>query len=142
MSATRAMSPGLLAWLRLARVYQKIDRASAVHLRGWGLSVAQFDVLARVGGRPGMTQQELAESLLVTKGNVCQLLDRMEADGLIERRRQGRAKRLHLTPRGQALFAEVVPAQERMVERLFGVLDPNAQRELLALLRDLDRRVQ
>jgi len=130
------------SWLRLARIYQKVDRASAVHLRGWGLSVAQFDVLARVGGRPGMTQQELAESLLVTKGNVCQLLDRMEADGLIERRRQGRAKRLHLTPRGQALFAEVVPAQERMVERLFGVLDPNAQRELLALLRDLDRRVQ
>jgi len=130
------------AWLRLARIYQKVDRASAVHLRGWGLSVAQFDVLARVGSRPGMTQQELAESLLVTKGNVCQLLDRMEADGLIERRRQGRAKRLHLTPRGQALFAEVVPAQERMVERLFGVLDPNAQRELLALLRDLDRRVQ
>ena len=136
------MTRGLLAWLRLARVYQKIDRVSAVHLRGWGLSVAQFDVLARVGSRPGMTQQELAESLLVTKGNVCQLLDRMEADGLIERRREGRAKRLHLTPRGAALFAEVVPAQERMVERLFGVLDPNAQRELLALLRDLDRRVQ
>ena len=51
------------------------------------------------------------------------------------------AKRLHPTPRGAALFAEVVPAQERMVERLFGVLDPNAQRELLALLRDLDRGV-
>src|SRR5438093_3388186 len=126
----------------MARVYQKVDRASASHLRGWGLSVAQFDVLARVGSRPGMTQQELAGSLLVTKGNVCQVLDRMEADGLVERRRDGRAKRLHLAPRGAALFAEVVPAQEQMVERLFGVLDPNAQRELLALLRDLDRRVK
>ena len=139
---TKSPSLGVRAWLRLARVYQKVDRASAAHLRGWGLSVAQFDVLARVGVRPGMTQQELAESLLVTKGNVCQVLDRMEADGLVERRRDGRAKRLHLTPRGAALFAEVVPAQERMVERLFGVLDPNAQRELLALLRDLDRRVK
>ena len=132
----------MLAWLRLARVYQRVDRASAVHLRGWGLSVAQFDVLARVGSRPGMTQQELADSLLVTKGNVCQLLDRMEADGLIERRREGRAKRLHLTPRGAALFAEVVPAQERMVEQHLGVLDPTAQRSLLAMLRRMDRRVQ
>jgi len=128
--------------MRLARVYQKVDRASAVHLRGWGLSVAQFDVLARVGGREGMTQQELAETLLVTKGNVCQLLDRMEADGLIERRREGRAKRIYPTPRGRALFAEVVPAQERVVEQQFGVLDPTAQRELLTLLRHLDRRVQ
>ena len=48
------MTRGLLAWLRLARAYHKVDRASAVHLRGWGLSVAQFDVLARVGSRPGV----------------------------------------------------------------------------------------
>ena len=70
--------PDLLSWLRLMRVYQKVDRASAEHLRGWGLSVAQFDVLARVGSRAGIKQQEVADSLLVTKGNVCQLLDRME----------------------------------------------------------------
>jgi len=138
----RAPSAGVRSWLRLARIYQKVDRASAVHLRGWGLSVAQFDVLARVGGRPGMTQQELAEALLVTKGNVCQLLDRMEADALIERRRVGRAKRLHLTPRGAALFAEVVPAQERVVEQQFGVLDPADRESLLTLLRRMDRRVQ
>ena len=135
-------SVGVRAWLRLARLYHKVDRASAAHLRGWGLSVAQFDVLARVGVRPGLTQQELADALLVTKGNVCQVLDRMEADGLIERRREGRAKRLHLTERGQALFARVVPAQERVVEQIFGVLDPDARERLLALLRQLDRRVQ
>jgi DNA-binding MarR family transcriptional regulator len=132
----------VLAWMRLARVYHKVDRASAAHLRRRGLSVAQLDVLARVGARPGMTQGELAEALLVTKGNVCQLLDRMEAEGLLERRREGRAKRLHLTPRGRALAGEVVPAQERVVDGLFGVLDPAAQRQLLALLRRLDRRVR
>jgi DNA-binding MarR family transcriptional regulator len=128
--------------MRLARVYQKVDRATAAHMRRWGLTVAQFDVLARVGARAGMTQQELAEALLVTKGNVCQVLDRMEADGLVERRREGRAKRLHLTERGRALFAEVVPAQEAMVEGHFAALDSTAQRQLLALLRTLDRRIQ
>ncbi len=132
----------VLAWMRLARVYHKVDRASAAHLRRRGLSVAQLDVLARVGARPGMTQGELAEALLVTKGNVCQLLDRMEAEGLLERRREERSKRLHLTPRGAALAAEVVPDQERVVDGLFGVLDPAAQRELLGLLRRLDRRVR
>jgi DNA-binding MarR family transcriptional regulator len=129
------------AWTRLARVYQKVDRASAAHLRARGLSVAQFDVLARVGARPGMAQGELAEALLVTKGNVCQLLDRMEADGLVERRREGRTKRLHLTPRGAALAAEVVPAQERVVAEQLGALGPADQAQLLNLLRRLDRSI-
>jgi DNA-binding MarR family transcriptional regulator len=133
---------GVRAWLRLARIYHKVDRASAAHLRRWGLSVAQFDVLAVVGSRPGQTQRDLAEALLVTKGNVCQVLDRMEADGLIERRRDGRANRLYLTPRGVALSAEVVPAQEALIEQLFGVLDPTAREQIVPLLRRLNRRLQ
>jgi DNA-binding MarR family transcriptional regulator len=125
--------------MRLARVYQKVDRASVLHLRRFGLSVAQFDVLARVGAAPGMTQQELADALLVTKGNVCQLLDRMEADGLLERRPEGRAKRLHLTERGERLRADAVPAQERLVAAQLEALSPDEQRQLLALVRKLER---
>src|ERR671916_2634691 len=98
--------PALMAWMRLMRVYQKVDRASAEHLKGWGLSVAQFDVLARVGAEEGIKQQEVADSLLVTKGNVCQLLDKMEGRGLISRHREGRINRLFLTGEGRALFGE------------------------------------
>jgi hypothetical protein len=36
---------GLLAWLRLMRVFQKVDRVSGERLRVWDLSVGQFDVL-------------------------------------------------------------------------------------------------
>jgi DNA-binding MarR family transcriptional regulator len=132
----------VLTWLRLARVFQKIDHASAEHLRGWGLSVAQFDVLAQVGTAPGLTQQELADALLVTKGNICQLLDRLEQGGLIERRQEGRAKRLFLTQAGQQLFASVVPAQERMIARLFSTLSPEEERALLGSLRKLDHALR
>jgi DNA-binding MarR family transcriptional regulator len=96
--------PAVLAWLRLARIYQKVDSASAQLFQGHGLNTAQFDVLARVGAQPGMTQQQLAQSLLVTKGNISQLLDRMEQQGLVERRQEGRNKHLYLTAQGQALF--------------------------------------
>ena len=50
-------TPGVLAWLRPARVFQKVDRASAEHLARWDLSVAQFDVLAQVGAAEGMTHR-------------------------------------------------------------------------------------
>lgn len=120
------------------RVYQKVDRASAEHLRGWGLSVAQFDVLARVGSRAGIKQQEVADSLLVTKGNVCQLLDRMEDRGWILRRREGRANHLFLTEAGRRLYDEAVPAQEAVVSESFSALSGEEQAQLHGLLRKLD----
>ena len=127
------------AWLRLARVYHQLDRASAEHLRAYGLSVAQFDVLAQVGAHEGLTQQELADALLVTKGNVCQLVERMEQAGLVARQQEGRCKRLYLTERGRALWEQAVPAQERLIAERFAALDGAEQRSLHALLRQLDR---
>ena len=130
--------PGLLAWLRLARIFQKVERNSGEHLRGWDLNVAQFDVLAHVGASEGMTQQELADSLLVTKGNVCQLLDRMEGRGWISRRQRGRTNRLFLTDAGRRLFDEVVPAHEALIARRFSALALEEQDRLHELLRKLD----
>jgi len=131
--------PAVLAWLRLLRVARKVERASGEHLRRWGLSEAQFDVIAHVGAAEGQRQQDLADSLLVTKGNVCQLLDRLEQAGLLVRRQDGRANRLYLTEAGRRLFREVVPDHEATVAQQFAALGQDDQAELLRLLRRLDR---
>ena len=133
------LRPSVLAWLRLARVYHKISHRSEDQMRCHGLSMAQFDVLAHVGAAPGVTQQELANSLLVTKGNVCQLLDRMQLADLIERRQEGRANRLFLTARGEELFQEIVPAHEDLIAEQLSALSPGQQNELLDLVRRLDQ---
>jgi DNA-binding MarR family transcriptional regulator len=138
MAAGRAVP----TWLRLARVFAKVDRASVEQLRAFGLSVAQFDVLAHVGGAEGITQQELARHLLVTKGNVTQLIDRMERCGLLVRRQEGRANRLFLTETGRQRFAEVVPAHEAHIARRLDALPPEELSELHRLLRKLDRSLQ
>jgi DNA-binding MarR family transcriptional regulator len=134
--------PSVMAWMRLARVFQKIDRASEVHLRPWNLNVAQFDVLARVGAAKGITQQELADRLLVTKGNISQLLDRLERRGLLKRCQEGRTNTLSLTEEGQQLYAQVVPAQEEMVAQHFSALTSQEVNQLLHLLRKLDRAIR
>ena len=133
------MRRGVTAWVRLARVFTKMDRAMVGDLRARNLSMAQFDVLAQVGGHEGLTQQELADRLLVTKGNVCQLLDRMTQSGLLARRQEGRANRVFLTEAGWRLRAEIVPEHEAVIEQLFDALTPDEQRQLTALLRKLDR---
>jgi DNA-binding MarR family transcriptional regulator len=135
-------TPALLGWIRLMRVYHKVDRRSAERLRGWGLSVAQFDVLARVGAAEGITQQELADSLVVSKGNVCQLLGKMEGRGWISRVQEGRANRLFLTEEGRRLFEDVVPAHEAGIAERFSVLSEADQARLHELLRKLDRALE
>jgi DNA-binding MarR family transcriptional regulator len=131
-----------MAWMRLVRVFQKVERASADHLRCRDLSMAQFDMLAHVGAAEGSTQQELADSLLVTKGNVCQLIDRMEKSGLLVRKQDGRSNRLFLTDAGRELFADVVPEHEQGIAGMLSALTPDEQAQLLALLRKLDHALK
>lgn len=131
--------PSVLAYVRLLRVSQKIERDLARHLRFWGLNNAQFDVLAQVGASEGLTQQELADHLLVTKGNVAQLVARLEGRGVIERRPQGRTNRLYLTEEGRRLFDRAVPEHEALVDERLSSLAPDEQKALHGLLRKLDR---
>jgi DNA-binding MarR family transcriptional regulator len=138
---TRLRQPAVLAWLRLARVFQKIDTRSERFFRSQGLNTAHFDVLAQVGAARGMTQQELADALLVTKGNISQLLNKLEEVGLITRRPAGRTNCLSLTERGAALFQLVVPQQEALIADLLAPLSDAEQRELLRLLRKLDHGI-
>jgi DNA-binding MarR family transcriptional regulator len=127
--------------MRLARVFKKVDAASARRFRARGLSVAQFDVLAQVGSAEGITQQELADRLLVTKGNVAQVLNGMEGRRWISRRQEGRSNHLYLTDEGRALFDDVVPTQEQSIAQSFSALSLSEQRTLLGLLRKLDRGI-
>jgi DNA-binding MarR family transcriptional regulator len=128
----------LTAWMRLARVYQKVDRASAERLRAWDLSVAQFDALTQIRAAEGLMQCELANRLLVTKGNISQLLDRLEARGLITRRKKSRASLLYLTDAGRALMDEVTPGHEAFIAKQLGNLSDGDLTALQTALRRLD----
>jgi len=79
------------------------------------------------GAAAGITRQEPAHALLVTKGDVIPLLDRMEASGWVGRLQEGRCNRLIPT-------AAVVPAQEKIIARLFAMLPA----DLPATLRRVD----
>jgi DNA-binding MarR family transcriptional regulator len=138
----REVRAALGAWLRLARVFQKIDRASAEQLVAHGLTTAQFDVLSQLGRKEGISQQELANHLLVTKGNISQLIGRMEERGLIFRCHEGRANALFLTEEGKRLRRETVPALEAQIAMQFRPLTTSERRTLLRLLRRLDHGLE
>src|SRR5690348_2998284 len=94
---SRLRRVSLVTWLRLLRIMHRNEQAAAEHLREWNLTHAQFDVLAQLGSvGDRITQSDLAERLLVTQGNITQLLDRMEQRGLVQRCPEGRSNLLSL----------------------------------------------
>lgn len=127
----------LRVWFRFVRLHRRASSAIAADLRALGLSIPQFDLLSTLTEQEGLSQQELAQRLYVTKGNVSGLLDRMVEAGLVERRvtpDDRRSNALHLTPKGRSLAERGIAAQKAYVGRTLGTLHPRD-------LADLERLV-
>ncbi|MRI53298.1 MarR family transcriptional regulator [Methylobacterium sp. DB1607] len=135
----------LRAWFRFIRLSRRVTAAVAGELREIGLSIPQFDVLSTLSEQEGLTQQELAARLYVTKGNVSGLIDRLVEAGLVERRPipgDRRSHALHLTRVGAELAARGIAAQAAYVARTLGRLDEADLRtfeELVLKWRELVR---
>jgi DNA-binding MarR family transcriptional regulator len=108
--------------------------------RTWlGLSIAKFEALSVVVSqdRP-ISLSELAEKLTCVRSNVTQLVDRLEADGLVKRaddpadRRAVRAEVTALGRKRHAAGAKVVHAVLQEVAKELSAVDP------LVLKRALD----
>ena len=128
-------------WVTFARVYNRMERRLGQALATHGLSLSQFDVLATLLHGEGITQQELAERLLVTKGNVVGLIDRVGAAGWVERRPDPddrRANRLYLTDAGRRLLSEVFPRHAADIQEAFGRFSEAELRQMHQLLERLD----
>ncbi|WP_299742474.1 MarR family winged helix-turn-helix transcriptional regulator [uncultured Rossellomorea sp.] len=133
---------GLMIWFRLSRVYNHSIRRNNEHLREWGLTSAQFDILIQVGIHNEITQKELGEKLFVTKGNITQLLVKMEKLGWVQRKQDWKTKTISLTDQGQKLYDQVVPDQEDFQASQFCGLDPTEQMQLIDLLKKVQKHME
>jgi len=106
-------APFLPMLRELARCFQSFEACSAAQIREFGLTPAQFDILATLGDTPGMAPKELGEKTLITKGTLTGVGDRMAAKGLVRRSpspQDGRSQIVRLTRRGETLFDKAFPA--------------------------------
>jgi DNA-binding MarR family transcriptional regulator len=141
LSLPQADGDALRTWVRFVRTYQALQQRLGRVLESAGLTLPQFDVLANLGMTEGITQQELADKLLVTKGNVVGLLDRMESAGLVERRADPtdrRANRIHLTRRGRDALRQAFPAHRGVLREAMARLSAADRQALSRLLERID----
>src|SRR3954469_2234026 len=106
-----------------------------------GLSLAQLAALRRLAEAGGsLPLGQLAERLACVKSNVTQLVDRLEADGLVSRTSDANDRRSRLavlTQAGKAAYAKGSEIQLQAEKELFGVLNQAETETLHALLGKL-----
>ncbi len=127
----------LRVWLRFIRINQRLYGAMASRLKTVGLSIPQFDLISTLSESEGLSQQDLAERLYVTKGNVSGLVDRLVTGGLVERRALANDRRSHalyLTEHGRALTEKGLAIQRSYVAETLGQLPPRDIRDLERVL--------
>lgn len=129
----------LTIWFRLARFYHKSNSASSKNVSKWGLTLPQFDTLMQIQAFQPISQNELADKLFVTKGNVTHNLVKLEQQCLIKRTREWRTKTIELTEKGTTLINDVGPKQADYQASLFSALTKEEQKQLLGLLRKLHK---
>ena len=123
--ATSLTETELRAWVGLLHAHASLVRQlDADLIAAHGMSVSAFEVLTRLAatelGRLRMT--ELAELVLLSPSGLSRLVDRLEADKMIERvacETDGRAVNATITDLGRARLAEARETHFEGIRRVF-----------------------
>jgi DNA-binding MarR family transcriptional regulator len=126
---------------RLRRAQVAVFQQFMARFTEFGLTPAEYSVLALIGSNPGSKQTEIGDALGIKRANFVALINALEARGLTERQQVAgdrRANALFLTVAGQEFIAKANAVQAEfeaeMVEQLGGV---EARDQLLGLLDKL-----
>ena len=129
----------LVETARLMRTH--VDQRAREH----GTTRAQWGVLARLRRQEGLNQAALADQMDLQPISLARLLDRLQAQSLIERREDPadrRAYRLYLTPEGRKLVNDLDTVRTQIADELLGDVSDNAllaALDLLATVRETTR---
>lgn len=111
-------------------------------VRRLGITRAQWLVLTRLHRRPGASHSELAEMMEVEKATAGRMIDRLVANGWVERRTERsdrRVKRVYLTREAERVHKRIWRVAEDTVESALADLSRLESKQLMALLQRIKK---
>ncbi len=140
MASRTETTPGMFDLMHAASAVETFveERLSAV-----GLSLPKLAALDRlVTAGDSMTLGQLADRLKCVKSNVTQLVDRLEADGLVTRAPDPNDRRSRLaviTEQGKQLYGQGSRIQQDAERQLFSQLSPDDGARLAEIFAKLEK---
>ncbi|WP_420409738.1 MarR family winged helix-turn-helix transcriptional regulator [Hoeflea sp.] len=113
-------NPRFRNWIAVARACHVMGQTLARELQPLDIKPPHLDILVNLYRTPGISQQDLADKLLVGRSNLSMLLPQMEKRGLLVRRsdpRDRRVLRLELTNDGTELTEKAIAIQSDLIDR-------------------------
>ncbi len=93
----------------------------------FGMTLPAFDILVQINRPPlGPSMGELSDRLMVSKGSVTDLVERLESRELLLRRsdpHDGRVQHVYLTAQGRRLLDRVIPRHDAWIKRAMEGID-------------------
>jgi DNA-binding MarR family transcriptional regulator len=108
--------------------------------REFDLTPVQYAALVAIRTHPGIDATRLSAVIAFDRSTLGNVIERLEAKGLIERKpaaQDKRVKLLHLTKPGVALLRDIMPAVDRAQARMLQPLKATDRKMLMALLSQL-----
>jgi DNA-binding MarR family transcriptional regulator len=112
--------------------------------RAISLTLPQCKALVRLEHHEGISQAKLAEATDVDAMTMVRIVDRMEADGLLERRpdpSDRRARTLYLTPRAKPLLKKIWQLAEATRSEVFAGVTARERDTFMTVLERLHENV-
>jgi MarR family transcriptional regulator, 2-MHQ and catechol-resistance regulon repressor len=128
------------AYVKLLRAGRSVLARVEPRLATAGLTVTQFGVLEAILHKGPLSQRALGHKVLTSPGNMTDLVDKLEARGLVRRTRQKldrRAVQVELTPAGHDLIEPLFTEHAGDIATAMGGLSGDELRQLSSLLRRL-----
>jgi DNA-binding MarR family transcriptional regulator len=135
----------VMLWIRLATTFNVVYHEIKHQIGKDRITVPQFDIITCLGRTRGLPLSELAERLLISGGNVTGIIDRLERDGYVYRKRDDRDRRVVkalLTEKGYEHYKTFLPRYKDIVANINKGLAPQERKELQRLLKKLAVSVQ
>jgi MarR family transcriptional regulator for hemolysin len=130
--------------LKLTVIARQLRQRFDHHVEGDGLTRGKWSVIVAVARSPGATQRTIAAMLEITEVTAGQLIDRLCADGYIERREHPKDRRaycVHLTPAAQPLLGRLNEVAKIHEDQTFAGIDDADLTRLDALLETVARNL-
>jgi MarR family 2-MHQ and catechol resistance regulon transcriptional repressor len=127
-------------WLMLWKSTRAIETYAHQSIESLGLGLTDFAVLEVLLHKGPHLINTLGKVVLLTSGSMTAAVDRLERQGLVQRRgdpADRRARFVHLTAKGNKLIKRAFAQHEADIDRLMSAVNGDERRHLAALLGKL-----
>jgi len=128
----------LNSYIKLIRSAETLTSKIYLELNNFNLTESQFGVLDALLHIGPLKQKELAKKILKSGGNITMVINNLEKEGFVQRKRGEKDRRhfmVHLTAKGKNKIQAVFPQLLKMITKHLEILNESEQKELQKLCK-------